>query len=749
MELNYKLPEGLGALCRLRDGEEIWYCSPYDLPFSEIAGKAANQKEPVADGIRYIKDGYVAVTQQRILVFVSGIIREEIPLSECANIKCESLVDNGVLTVTDKKDGTERGIARFSLRYLPRFSYLAQGADILRSGGRERVISKEPEKYCPKCGRALPGTRECPHCDGKLVKVRKFLDLCGAYKGQLLAVSLFMILGSVISLIVPEVQKRLIDDVLKDSRGTERQLLACILVMLILTALTIGINVTKNWWYASLGARISVELRAKLYNKIQTLSLSFVQSRKPGELMNRVVGDTRRIRRFMEEIFGNMCYQMFTMTGALIFMFSMHVWLTVLSAGFVLFSVLLTRGFRRRINRMFRMQWRKEDKIKSGLSDVISGMRVVKSFGREETETEKFSGLAEDYAQVQKNNEIFWAIFYPILTFITGIGVFFATYFGGKAVLSGSMTSGELLQFITYTGLLYRPLNRLTRLPRLLMEMLTSMDRIYDVLDEEPEVKESGEPAPLKIKGDVEFDGVAFGYKVYEPVLKDISFSVKKGEMIGLVGPSGAGKSTLINLLMRLYDVTEGSIKIDGTDLREIGQDSLHSQLGVVLQETFLFAGTVLNNIRFSKPDASYEEVILAAKAANAHDFICKMPDGYNTYVGEHGYNLSGGERQRIAIARAILNNPRLLILDEATSNLDTESEYLIQQALGRLSEGRTTFAIAHRLSTLRKADRLVVIDGHRIAEIGTHDELLRKKGIYYGLVEAQLKMNKVERAEA
>lgn len=746
MEINYKLPDALLSLCDLADGEEIWYCAPFDLPFAAVGAGGQDTGTKIRQ-TEYRKDSYVAVTPRRILVICSAALEQSIPLADLEEVRCENLVDNGVLLV--KREGREIGIARFTMRYLPKFSYLAQGAEILRSGGSDRVISRELERYCPKCGRALPGTRECPHCDGKLVKFRKFLDLCGAYKGQLLAVSLFMVLGSVVSLLVPEVQKRLIDDVLKDRRGTERQVLIIIMVMMVLTALTIVINVTKNWWCASLGARISVDLRAKLYNKIQMLSLSFMQSRKPGDLMNRVVGDTRRIRSFMEDVFGNMCSLLFTMIGALVCMLSLHAWLTVLSAGFVLFSVLLTRGFRRKINRMFRMQWRKEDKIKSGLSDVISGMRVVKSFGRERTETEKFNGLARGFADVQKKNEIFWAIFFPILTFITGVGIFFATYFGGLSVLEGHMSSGELLQFITYTGLLYGPLNRLTHLPRSIMQMLTSMDRIYDVLDEEPEVKEAGKPAQFEIKGDIEFDRVAFGYKVYEPVLKDISFSVKKGEMIGLVGPSGAGKSTLINLLMRLYDVTEGSIRIDGTDIRELSQDCLHSQTGVVLQETFLFAGTILNNLRFSKPDATYEEIILAAKAANAHDFICKMPDGYNTYVGEHGYNLSGGERQRIAIARAILNNPKLLILDEATSNLDTESEYLIQQALTRLSAGRTTFAIAHRLSTLRKADRLVVIDGHQIAEIGTHDELLQKKGIYYGLVEAQLKMNKVERAGA
>ena len=261
------------------------------------------------------------------------------------------------------------------------------------------------------------------------------------------------------------------------------------------------------------------------------------------------------------------------------------------------------------------------------------------------------------------------------------------------------------------------------------------------MLDEEPAIADKIACKDFPIEGAFTFEDVSFGYQTYEPVLENISFEVKPGEMIGLVGASGTGKSTLINLIMRLYDVDQGRITIDGVDIRDIKTESLHSQIGVVLQETFLFSGSILANIRFARQDATLAEVIQAAKAANAHDFICKTPDGYNTYVGEHGYNLSGGERQRIAIARAILNNPRLLILDEATSALDTESEFLIQQALDRLVQGRTTFAIAHRLSTLRNADRLVVIDKHGIAEIGTHNELLKKKGIYYGLVTAQLAM--------
>ena len=430
-----------------------------------------------------------------------------------------------------------------------------------------------------------------------------------------------------------------------------------------------------------------------------------------------------------------------TMIVSLVMMLLISWKMTLMSLVFVSGVVVITRAFWHHIHCIFHKQWLKSDDLASSLQDIISGMRVVKCFGKEEREAERFQKKAEEFAAISRKNETFWAVFFPIITLLLGAGTYIAVYFGGVDVLDGRLTMGQLVQFITYCGYLFGPLEWMTHLPRMVMQMITSLNRIYDVLDEEPAIADREDSKEFPIQGDFSFQDVSFGYHSYEPVLENVSFEVKAGEMIGLVGASGTGKSTLINLIMRLYDVDQGLITIDGVDIRNVKAESLHSQIGVVLQETFLFSGSILANIRFARQDASLAEVIQAAKAANAHDFICKTPDGYNTYVGEHGYNLSGGERQRIAIARAILNNPRLLILDEATSALDTESEFLIQQALDRLVEGRTTFAIAHRLSTLRGADRLVVIDKHSIAEIGTHNELLEKKGIYYNLVTAQLKM--------
>ena len=728
MKLNYKLPKKLQEAIRLSENEEIRYSSPYDLAYENNIAK----KE-------YIKDGYVVVTNLRLVVLKGEEIVSEYKLSECEKIVCEPLIDNGILTVT--KDGKQYCLARFSMRHVARFSYIAKGADLLSKGSDKEVISTEKDLYCEKCGRALPGTNRCPRCDGKAGMWNKFFRLCNPYKWRLLAISLFMIFSSLCSLVTPEIQQRFIDDSLVNAQGTYADVVRFVVTMLAITLMLICVNVAKNWWCVTLGARISMDLRSMLYNKIQILSLSFMNKRKPGELINRITRDTAHIRSFMESVFGNIFSTLFTMIGALIVMFSMDVMLTLASMAFIIFVVIATRLWRKKIHRMFRMQRFKDDKIHSRLQDVISGMRVVKSFGKERAESKRFMELADEFATVQKRNETFFAIFYPILTFVMGAGMYLSTYFGGGFVLDGVMTAGELTQFIAYTGILYGPLGWMTNLPRSILQMLTSLERVYDVLDEEPAIADHEESVDIDIQGNIEIDDITFGYKAYDPVLEHVSLNVKKGEMIGLVGPSGAGKSTLINLLMRLYDVDDGAIRIDGTDIRNIKVESLHSQIGVVLQETFLFSGTILNNIKFAKSDATFEEVVMAAKAANAHDFIVKTPDGYNTYVGEHGHKLSGGERQRIAIARAILNDPKLLILDEATSALDTESEYMIQQALERLTEGRTTFAIAHRLSTLRNATRLVVIDAHKVAEVGTHNELMDKKGIYYGLVTAQLQM--------
>ena len=729
MELLFQVPNRIKPNLQLMPSEEIRYCIPYDI---------------AKDGT-FREEGYVIVTTNRLIVTDDQQITFQRELALLEKIKCEPHINCGILIIKEYSQEYEKHIARFSMRHLIRASFLAKGAELLRDKKNKQVVSREREKTCLKCGRALPGTSKCPKCDGTAVTAGKLWNLLKAYKVRLILISLVAMASSAFSLYIPQYQKLFIDSKLIDKSGSTRDVIVFVIVMLVLTLFLILLQVLKNWWFVSLGARLSMDIRGKMYQKIQELTLSFIQDKRPGELMNRVAYDTGMIQRFVQECLGHMFSCLVTMVGAIVIMLSLNVPMTLISIVFLPIVFMISTAFRKSVRRRFHLQWVKSDKINSSLQDVITGMRIVKSFGKEQSESDKFGRLANEFAAIQQKNEIFWASFYPLLTFIMSMGIYFVYYFGGRNVLGGTMTIGTLIQFNAYAWTLYGPLGWMTHLPRMITQMITSLERIYDVLDEEPMIINKKNSIKHEIQGEVEFRNVHFGYKSYDPVLEDISLKVTKGEMIGLVGASGTGKSTMINLIMHLYEVDDGELLIDGININDMDIEGYHSQLGVVLQETFLFTGTILNNIRYAKPDATQEEVIRAAKMANAHDFICKTPDGYNTYLGEKGHNLSGGERQRIAIARAILNDPKLLILDEATSSLDTESEYLIQKALERLTAGRTTFAIAHRLSTLRGADRLIVIDGHRIAEIGTHNELMEKKDIYYSLVMAQLQMQKLK----
>lgn len=727
MNLNAALPAALAEKLKKHTELETIYCMRTDIG---------------NDGM-FTKDCWLGATEKEIFIF-EGEKEKIIPVSSCSDAACRSLVNGGLLTLT--VNGEEEIFARSSKLHISKLACIAKGIKWLCEGKTDkRVVNREKEKYCPKCGRVLPGTDHCPKCDKEHRNLSRLLNICSPHKAILTVIVILMLLGSAIDLSVQFVLRNFVDGYLVPGKGNALNILSFFSVYLGITVISAIGYLFRTYLCNKLGVNVTYKLREKLDNHIQSLSLSFLNKRNPGAVIERVSNDTNHIRGFICDCFCNMFGMLVTLVSLVILMLILNWKLALAAFAFAPVTIFCARTFWPKIRRIYHYQWRRSDRIQNKLQDVLSGIRIVKTYGKEKEEVEEFCKLNDKLAEVQRSNEKFFATFFPLLSLGLAFGTYLITYLGGMGVLEGEMTQGELMQFISYAGMLLGPLSWMSFLPRRIINMTTSLERIYDILDEKPEISNCEKPKKHKVSGDITIDNITFGYNSYEPVLENLTLEVKMGEMIGLVGSSGCGKSTLINLIMRLYDVDEGKLLVDGIDIKELDIASYHSQIGVVLQETFLFAGTVLDNIRFAKPDATYAEIISAARHANAHEFICKLPDGYDTYIGEKGHMLSGGEKQRIAIARAILTNPRILILDEATSALDTESEYQIQEAFERLRKDRTTFAIAHRLSTLKNADRIAVIDKHGVAELGTHNELLKLKGIYYGLVMAQLEMNKTK----
>lgn len=577
-----------------------------------------------------------------------------------------------------------------------------------------------------------------------------FFSVIKTFMPKVVLVVLTFTLATLAGLLPPYLNGILVDHYIKAEEaplfwGFVSVILAILGSSLLIRFLNIFSSLTVN----NLSASVTVRLRELVFGKIQQLSVAGISKKTAGELIQRVNRDTNQANSFISGDLPNIIKQIlaFFAIAALFFLYDWRLALLVLLPAAL--TSLALRKLWRKTHRLYHGQWMANAKASSTLQDIFSGIRVVKAFGAEERETEKYDAVIHEEYRLQVRNETFHAKFHPLLNFFMGIGQYFLLFYAGNQILDGSMTLGEMTRFSAYASMIFEPLNLMTSLPRRLAQVSTSIARIYDVIEDDDVLKDLDEKE-ITVGGTVEFRNVSFGYDSAREVLHNVSFKAVPGEMIGIVGRSGVGKSTLINLLMRMYDPEEGEILIDGVPLREISQTCLRSQIGAVLQETFLFSGTVYDNIAYAKPGAGREEVIAAARAAGAHKFIIRLTDGYDTYVGEHGYTLSGGERQRIAIARAILHDPRILVLDEATSALDTETEKEIQDALQRLAGSRTTFAIAHRLSTLRNATRILVLDKGRVVQIGSHEELMREKdGIYYGLVMAQRQMSKMPERKA
>lgn len=488
----------------------------------------------------------------------------------------------------------------------------------------------------------------------------------------------------------------------------------------------------QSYLTTRLSQQIIADFRTHLFRHVHTLSLSFFARRRTGDILSRLMNDVGVIQRLVTDTPIDSAKHVVTLIGGLAFLFYMNWRLCLLIVVLLPILVLVARIFGKRLKVLSTQIQDQTASVSTLIEEVISGIRVVKSFVRTDREAGRFDlALRQLVAQAIQRATVLSA-FIPTITLLTLIMAGGVLWYGGKQVIDESMTPGDLLAFVLFAGILIGPFGSAARIFSQIKEGQGAMQRVFELLDTTPDVTDSPDARPLPdVHGHVRFDHVSFAYDSRHPVLIDLSFDVQPGETVALVGPTGSGKSTIANLLHRFYDPVEGRITIDNQDLRDVRVTSLYRQLAIVPQETILFGDTIRENIRYGRADATEEDLIAASRAANAHDFISALPDGYDTPVGEKGVNLSGGQRQRLAIARAILKNPRLLILDEATSALDSESEMLVQRALQRLMTGRTTVVIAHRLTTIQEADRILVLNKGRIVEKGTHATLIRQDGLY------------------
>lgn len=497
---------------------------------------------------------------------------------------------------------------------------------------------------------------------------------------------------------------------------------------------------TRSYASHKAGWGVVSDARRLVYEHIQKLSLRFYEDKQTGQLMSRIINDTDLFERMIAHALPDVIVNGITLIGVTAILLSMNVRLTLLTLIPIPLIIFALIGYSKLVRPAFKTRQQSLGELNAVLNDSLSGIREVKAFAREEDELDKVDNKIQLVLHKNLRALKLMAIFNPIFDLAAGIGQLLVIFFGARMAIGGTLSIANLVAFFLYLDSFYTPVRNLGNSMEAVQESLAGFERIADILIVPPEIASPAEPHefPEPIRGNVRFENVGFHYNPGEEVLTDINLEIPAGSTIALVGPTGVGKTTLVSLIPRFYDVTQGSVFIDGVDVRDIALEQLHQSVSMVLQDVFLFHGTVRENILFGKPDATEEEMIRAAQIANAAEFIDQMPHGYDTLIGERGVKLSGGQKQRLSIARAVLKDSPILILDEATSSVDTETELLIQQALERLIKGRTTIIIAHRLSTVRNADRIVALEGAKIVEAGTHEELLAEKGLYYKLYTAQ-----------
>jgi ABC-type multidrug transport system fused ATPase/permease subunit len=571
-------------------------------------------------------------------------------------------------------------------------------------------------------------------------ELKRLAGYLGPYWKPLAATGIFLVLQTALSLLPPLFQRQIIDEVI--GNRDLRRLGLLVAIMSGIYALTGLAEFGDQYLRHALGERFLFDLRVRIYDYLQRLSLSFFERTSTGELMSRVTNDVNELEQFITHGVTLAVVDLLRLLGASAILLVLEWRLALVVLFLIPIIGLGLRRFNRYVRPIYRLARDRLGNINSQLQDDLAGMRVIQAFGQEKAELERFRRVSERYYRERVRAIWAWSTFFPSISFLSALGGVLVLGFGARMVINGQLTLGTLVAFLTYIAAFYEPLRRLTDVDNTFQQAIAAAQRIFELLDEMPDIQDAPDAIPLdRMSGEILFEDVHFHYGDKDEVLHDIDFHVAPGQVVALVGPSGAGKTSIANLLCRFYDPTHGRILVDDHDLCQVGLRSLRRQVAVVLQDTFLFNASVRDNLLYGKPDASQDEIIAAAKAAYAHEFIQQLPHGYETEIGERGVRLSGGQRQRLALARAILVDPRILILDEATSSVDAEAEYLIQQALEEVMKGRTSLVIAHRLSTIRNADKIIALHDGRIREVGSHHELLARGGLYSQLYQRQLEM--------
>lgn len=668
----------------------------------------------------------------------------ECKLSDVKELKLVNLVASGELYVKfEDKTKEPKVVAAYTNACVGNIAKIAHAVEKIKTTGAlnfAEFSDKNDEDCCPKCGLKYinKDLKVCPKCSNRSSTFKRLLKLIPPYKKSLILGIMFTLLAAACNLVQPYMSGTILfDKGLNAEAGSwwygKTGLIVGIIIgtYILYTVLVALLNINMN----KMSQNMIYDLKVDIFKSFQSMSMSFLTKSSIGRIMNNINNDTSAVARFFTSGIPFVLLNVINFIGGLVMLLQLN-WKIILLAIFPAFVIIFVLKITAKYMwRMYQKAWNANTKITSTVSDSLRGVKVVKAFGKEDNEIKRFDNANDKCFKVNYKLGNVTTLLNPIYGFVISIVVYAIWFVNGLEIVGGSelMSYGILASTISYFRMILSPIESFSSFMEWWRNAMNSARRMYDLIDQEPDVKEARHPVVIdKIKGDISIKNVSFGYDPNVTILKNLNMEIKSGEMIGIVGHSGAGKSTLINLITRMYDVNEGSISIDGYNIKDIATRTLRDNISLVTQDTYIFQGTVLENIAYSNPEAKREDVIAAAKIARAHDFIEALPEGYDTMIGTGYRSMSGGQRQRISIARAILVNPRILILDEATAALDTETEMSIQEALDNLTNGRTTLAIAHRLSTLRNADKLIVIDGGEITEFGTHSELIKKKGVYY-----------------